>query len=59
MLKDPILGMKSTLNDIDECNKWLVDDDNDNEEEEMSWFLMMIPLLIGQLFIKLQVLENQ
>jgi len=51
--------MKSTLNDIDECNKWLVDDDNDNEEEEMSWFLMMIPLLIGQLFIKLQVLENQ
>ena len=37
---DPII-----LNDIDECNEWIVgqvDDDNDNGEGEMSWFSMMI-----------------
>ena len=52
---DPIL-----LNDIDECNEWLVREvDNDNEEREMSWFLMMIPLLIEQLFMKHKVLVNQ
>jgi len=49
----------TALNGIDECNEWLVeqvDDDNDNKEGKMSWFLMMISLLIGQLFMKLQVL---
>jgi len=46
------------LNDIGECNGLLVgqvDDDNDNEDGEMSSFLMMILHLIGQLFVKLQV----
>jgi len=49
------------MNDINECNEWLVGevhDESNNEEGVMSWFLRMIPLLIGQLFMKLQVLEN-
>jgi len=46
------------LNDIDECNEWLVGV-VDDEKGEMSWFLMMISVLIGQLFMKLQVSENQ
>ena len=32
-----------------------MDEDNDDEEGGMSWFSMMIPFLIGQLFIKLLV----
>ena len=48
------------LNDIDEYNEWLVGQvDDDNEEGEMSWFLMMILLWIGQPSMNLQVLENQ
>jgi len=36
------------LNDIDECNEWLVgqvDDDNDNEREKINWFFDDDPTL--------------
>jgi len=53
---DPIV-----LNEIDECNEWLVGqvDDNNNEEEGNGLVFMMISILIGQIFMKLQRLENQ
>lgn len=32
--------------------------DNDNEDGDMSWFLMMILLLIGKVFMKPQVVRE-
>lgn len=54
--RDPMV-----LNDIDECTEQLEGqvDDNDNEDEGNDLIFMMIPLLIGHLFMKFQALESQ